>query len=48
MEEPADLVGEVLARVEGGERMKDACKAVAKAYGVKTGELYDEVLAAKK
>lgn len=48
VEEPADLVGEVLARVEQGERMKDACKAVAKAHGVKTGELYDEVLASRK
>ena len=47
-EEPADLVGEVLARVEAGERMKDACKAVAKAHGVKTGELYDEAIAARQ
>lgn len=46
--EPEDLVGEVLARVDAGERMKDAVKAVAKQRGVKNGELYDAALAARE
>ena len=44
---PEDLVGLVLERVDAGERMKDACKAVAKAHGVKTGDLYNAALAAR-
>ena len=45
--EPEDLVGEVLRRVDAGERMKDAVKAVAREHGVKNGELYDAVLSAR-
>ncbi|SDS29200.1 16S rRNA (cytidine(1402)-2'-O)-methyltransferase [Corynebacterium timonense] len=41
---PEDLVGLVLARVDEGERLKDAVKDVARAHGVKTGDLYDEAL----
>ena len=44
---PEDLVELVLERVDAGERMKDACKAVAKVHGVKTGDLYDAALAAR-
>lgn len=44
---PEDLVELVLERVDAGERMKDACKAVAKAHGVKTGDLYNAALAAR-
>lgn len=44
---PQDLVGEVLRRVDAGERMKDAVKAVAREHGVKNGELYDAALAAR-
>ena len=45
--QPGDLVGLVLGRVAAGERLKDAVKEVARAYGVKTGELYDAALAAR-
>ena len=45
--EPEDLVGLVAARVAEGERLKDAVKEVARAHGVKTGELYDASLAAR-
>ncbi|WP_199189044.1 16S rRNA (cytidine(1402)-2'-O)-methyltransferase [Corynebacterium sp. 13CS0277] len=45
--ESADLVSVVLARVEAGERLKDAAKAVAKEYGAKPKALYDAVLAAR-
>lgn len=45
--EPEDLVGEVLRRVDAGERMKDAVKAVAREHGVKNGELYDAALAVR-
>lgn len=45
--EPEDLVGEVLRRVDAGERMKDAVKAVAREHGVKNGELYDAALSAR-
>ena len=44
----AELLGEVLARVEAGERMKDATRAVARgASGVSASELYDLALAEK-
>ena len=45
--EAEDLVGKVLELVEKGERMKDATKQVAKAHGVKVGDLYDAALAAR-
>lgn len=45
--EPEDLIGEVLRRVDAGERMKDAVKAVAREHGVKNGELYDAALSAR-
>lgn len=45
--EPEDLVELVLARVESGERLKDAVKDVAKAHGVKVGDLYDAALEAR-
>jgi 16S rRNA (cytidine1402-2'-O)-methyltransferase len=51
--EPADapgveeLVGEVLARVEAGERMKAAVAEVAEAAGVPKRELYAAALAAR-
>lgn len=45
--EAEDLVGKVLELVEKGERMKDAAKQVAKAHGVKVGDLYDAALAAR-
>ena len=38
---------EVLARVSGGERMKDAARAVAEATGLSSKELYAGALAAK-
>jgi 16S rRNA (cytidine1402-2'-O)-methyltransferase len=44
----ADLVGEVRARVEAGERLKSAAAEVAEATGVSKKELYDAVLAARK
>lgn len=44
---PQDLVGEVLRRVDAGERMKDAVKEVAREHGVKNGELYDAALSAR-
>lgn len=43
----AALVTEVLARVATGERLKDACKAVAEAGGVPQRELYAAALAAR-
>lgn len=44
----ADLVGEVRARVEAGERLKSAAAEVAQATGVSKKELYDAVLVARK
>lgn len=47
-EDPADLLEQVQARVEAGERLKDAAKAVAGAHeGVSARELYDAALAQK-
>jgi len=40
-------VGLVLELVDGGERMKDAAKRVAKEHGVKVGDLYDAALDAR-
>ncbi len=45
--EVADLVPEVLARADGGERLKDAVAAVAEATGVVKRELYAAALAAR-
>ncbi|SFP41068.1 16S rRNA (cytidine1402-2'-O)-methyltransferase [Amycolatopsis arida] len=44
----ADLVGEVRARVDAGERLKTAAAEVASAAGVSTKELYDAVLTARR
>lgn len=46
--EPENLVVEVLRRVDAGERMKDAARAVAKEYGVKGSSLYDATLNARQ
>jgi len=43
----ADLVAEVSARVEAGERLKSAAAEVAEATGVSKKELYDAVLASR-
>ena len=43
----AELVAEVLSRVAGGERLKDAVAGVADAAGVHKRELYAAALAAK-
>lgn len=45
--DPADLVAVVAERTAGGERLKDACKAVGREYGVPNRELYEAVLAAR-
>lgn len=45
--EPEELVGLVLELVDGGQRMKDAAKQVAKQHGVKVGDLYDAALDAR-
>ncbi|WP_433799750.1 16S rRNA (cytidine(1402)-2'-O)-methyltransferase [Actinomycetospora sp. CA-084318] len=42
--EPDDLAAEVLARAEGGLRLKDAAKEVGTAHGVPTNALYDSAL----
>ena len=39
-----DLVDAVRARVDAGERLKDVVKDIARAHGVKAGDLYDEAL----
>ncbi|BDZ42705.1 hypothetical protein GCM10025865_20040 [Paraoerskovia sediminicola] len=44
----ADLVAEVLARVDGGERLKEAVAEVAEASGVQKRALYGAALAARK
>lgn len=46
--EPEDLVARVLDLVDGGERLKDAVKTVAKSAGVKVGDLYDTALEARQ
>lgn len=43
----ADLVAEVLARVDGGERLKEAVAEVAQVAGVPKRELYAAALAAR-
>ncbi|MGH8971548.1 MAG: 16S rRNA (cytidine(1402)-2'-O)-methyltransferase, partial [Actinomycetes bacterium] len=45
--DPADLVGLVRARVEEGQRMKDAVSAVATEAGVARRELYQATLRAR-
>jgi len=42
-----DLVPEVLARADSGERLKDAVAAVAEATGVGKRDLYAAALAAR-
>lgn len=44
---PDEVLGEVDALVEDGERLKDAVKTIAKRHGLKVGELYDAAIAAK-
>lgn len=44
---PEDLVGEVRARVDAGERLKDACAAVARETGASKRELYQAALGAR-
>lgn len=46
--DPAALVGQVEGRVASGERLKDACRAVAEATGTSRRELYEAVLAARR
>lgn len=46
--EPDDLVDLVLSRVDAGERMKDAARAVANEYGVKSNALYNATLNARE
>jgi len=41
------VVGEVLARVESGERLKDAVRELARSSGIGQRELYAAALAAK-
>ncbi|MFF5988849.1 16S rRNA (cytidine(1402)-2'-O)-methyltransferase [Prauserella flavalba] len=43
-----DLVGDVLARVEAGERLKSVAAEVAAATGVSKNELYNAALAARR
>ncbi|MCF4006784.1 16S rRNA (cytidine(1402)-2'-O)-methyltransferase [Corynebacterium uropygiale] len=43
-----DLVPAVEERVAAGERLKAACKAIAKEHGASTRELYEAVLAARE
>ncbi|WP_175935383.1 16S rRNA (cytidine(1402)-2'-O)-methyltransferase [Corynebacterium sp. Marseille-P4321] len=43
--EPEELLGAVAELVDNGARLKDAVKEVAKANGVKVGDLYDAALA---
>ncbi|GAB3132584.1 16S rRNA (cytidine(1402)-2'-O)-methyltransferase [Tsukamurella serpentis] len=45
--DPEDHVAAVLARVEAGERLKDACAAVAADTGASKRELYEAALAAR-
>ncbi|BDH56008.1 hypothetical protein MTP03_09470 [Tsukamurella sp. PLM1] len=44
---PEDHVAAVLRRVDAGERLKDACAAVAAETGASKRELYEAVLAAR-
>ncbi|WP_281202029.1 16S rRNA (cytidine(1402)-2'-O)-methyltransferase [Nocardia harenae] len=46
--DPADLVGEVEARVAAGIRLKDACADLAAETGAPRRALYDAVLAARR
>ncbi|MDP0397919.1 16S rRNA (cytidine(1402)-2'-O)-methyltransferase [Tsukamurella strandjordii] len=45
--DPTDHLGAVLRRVEAGERLKDACAAVAAETGASKRELYEAALAAR-
>ncbi len=46
--DPQELVTEVLRRVDDGERLKDACAAVAAETGASKRELYQAALAARE
>ena len=46
--DPSSLVPVVNSRVEGGERLKDACAAVGQEFGVSKRDLYEAVLAARE
>jgi 16S rRNA (cytidine1402-2'-O)-methyltransferase len=46
--EPAELADEVLALVAGGQRLKDAARAVATTRGLSTKALYEAALRAKQ
>ncbi|RIK17651.1 MAG: 16S rRNA (cytidine(1402)-2'-O)-methyltransferase [Acidobacteria bacterium] len=46
-QEAADVIPQVLARVAGGERLKDVCRDVSSATGLSVKELYDGALAAR-
>ena len=45
---PEAALDEVLARIEGGERMKDAARAVAETTGLSARDLYEAALAARR
>jgi len=45
---PQELLALVLARTEGGERLKDAARAVAAEHGATSRDLYDAAVAARK
>ena len=45
---PEAALDEVLARIEGGERMKDAARAVAEITGLSARDLYEAALAARR
>jgi 16S rRNA (cytidine1402-2'-O)-methyltransferase len=46
--DPEELVAQVLARVEAGERVKDAARAVAGAHHVPGRDLYAAAVAARR
>ncbi|WP_051992275.1 16S rRNA (cytidine(1402)-2'-O)-methyltransferase [Mobilicoccus pelagius] len=46
--DPDAALADVLARVEAGERLKDACKAVAGPSGIPAPQLYDAAVAARR
>ncbi len=45
---PEAALDEVLARIEGGERMKDAARAVAETTGLSARDLYEAALTARR
>lgn len=46
--DPEAALADVLARVEAGERLKDACKAVGATAGIPAPQLYDAAVAARR